>query len=140
MIRELAAKRLQLLKEAVPGISRVMVLTYLVDPIAPLQVKAMTSGLRPHRWALHCRSRIHSGDDIPAAFRGCRQGGRSGAHRNRRDHLLYLPPPEWVSSQPGTDYGNVPYLDTSPRRGRLDGLWSSSSEVQGVSPATSKGS
>jgi len=53
MIPELAAKRLQLLKEAVPGISRVMVLTYLVDPIAPLQVKAMTE---PHRWALHCRS------------------------------------------------------------------------------------
>jgi putative ABC transport system substrate-binding protein len=29
------------LKEAVPGISRVLVLSYLVDPIAPLQVKAL---------------------------------------------------------------------------------------------------
>jgi putative ABC transport system substrate-binding protein len=41
VIPELAAKRLQLLTEAVPGISRVLVLSYLVDPIAPLQVKAM---------------------------------------------------------------------------------------------------
>ncbi len=41
MTPELAAKRLQLLKDAVPGISRVLVLTYLTDPIAPLQVKAM---------------------------------------------------------------------------------------------------
>ena len=37
MTTELAAKRLQLLKDAVPGISRVLVLTYLTDPIAPLR-------------------------------------------------------------------------------------------------------
>jgi putative tryptophan/tyrosine transport system substrate-binding protein len=42
MVPEVAVKRLELLKEAVPGISRVLVLSYLVDPIAPLQVKAMT--------------------------------------------------------------------------------------------------
>jgi putative ABC transport system substrate-binding protein len=41
MTTGLAAKRLELLKEAVPGISRVLVLSYLVDPIAPLQVKAL---------------------------------------------------------------------------------------------------
>jgi putative ABC transport system substrate-binding protein len=41
MFTELAGKRLQLLKQAVPGTSRVLVLTSLVDPIAPLQVKAM---------------------------------------------------------------------------------------------------
>jgi ABC-type uncharacterized transport system substrate-binding protein len=41
MVPEVATKRLQLLKEAVPGISRVLVLSYLVDPIAPLQVKAL---------------------------------------------------------------------------------------------------
>jgi len=40
MVSEVATKRLGLLKEAVPGISRVLVLTYLDDPIAPLQVKA----------------------------------------------------------------------------------------------------
>jgi putative tryptophan/tyrosine transport system substrate-binding protein len=34
MVSELAAKRLNLLTEAVPGISRVLVLAYLDDPIA----------------------------------------------------------------------------------------------------------
>ena len=41
MTSGLAAKRLELLKEAVPAISRVLVLSYLVDPIAPLRVKAL---------------------------------------------------------------------------------------------------
>jgi putative ABC transport system substrate-binding protein len=41
MVPEVATKRLELLKEALPGISRVLVLSYLSDPIAPLQVKAM---------------------------------------------------------------------------------------------------
>jgi len=41
MVPEVAAKRLGLLKEAIPGISRVLVLAYLADPIAPLQVKAL---------------------------------------------------------------------------------------------------
>ena len=41
MVPELAVKRLELLKEAVPGISRVLVLSYLADPIAPLQVAAL---------------------------------------------------------------------------------------------------
>ena len=36
-----AAKKLSLLKEAVPGLSRVLVLSYLVDPIAPPQVKEL---------------------------------------------------------------------------------------------------
>jgi putative ABC transport system substrate-binding protein len=37
MVPEVAAKRLGLLKEAVSGISRVLVPTYLDDPIAPLR-------------------------------------------------------------------------------------------------------
>jgi putative ABC transport system substrate-binding protein len=41
MASDVAAKRLELLKEAVPGISRVLVLSYLADSIAPLQVKAL---------------------------------------------------------------------------------------------------
>ena len=46
MVSELAAKRLHLLTEAVPGISRVLVLAYLDDPIAPLQVKALKDAAR----------------------------------------------------------------------------------------------
>jgi putative ABC transport system substrate-binding protein len=38
---ELAAKRLALLKETVPAVSKVLVLTYLVDPIAVLQAEAL---------------------------------------------------------------------------------------------------
>ena len=41
MVPEMAAKRLELLRELVPGISRVLVLSFLADPIAPIQVKAM---------------------------------------------------------------------------------------------------
>ena len=41
MVPELAAKRLGLLKGAMPGLSRVLVLSYLADPIAPLQVAAL---------------------------------------------------------------------------------------------------
>src|SRR5215471_8918440 len=42
----LGAKRLELLKEAVPRLSRVLVLTYLVDPIAPPQIQALESAAR----------------------------------------------------------------------------------------------
>jgi hypothetical protein len=49
MVPELAAKRLGLLKEAVPGISRVLVLSYLADPIAPLQVTALIDAIRADR-------------------------------------------------------------------------------------------
>src|SRR4029453_16143299 len=41
MVPELAVKRPELLKELVPGISRVLVLSVLADPIAPIQVKAV---------------------------------------------------------------------------------------------------
>jgi len=67
MVPELAAKRLKLLKEAVPGISRVLVLTYLVDPIAPLQVKALNKAAPLMGVTLQIQD-IKSADDLPAAF------------------------------------------------------------------------
>jgi putative ABC transport system substrate-binding protein len=67
MAPELAAKRLQLLKEAVPGISRVLVLTYLTDPIAPLQVKAMKEAAPLLGVTLQVHD-IQTADDLPAAF------------------------------------------------------------------------
>src|SRR5208282_5318634 len=67
MVPELAAKRLELLKDAVPAISRVLVLTYLVDPIAPLQVKAMKEAAQSLGITLQIHD-IQSADDIPAAF------------------------------------------------------------------------
>ena len=67
MVPELAAKRLALLIEAVPGISRVLVLSYLADPIAPLQVKALKEAARSLGVTLQIHD-IQSGDDLPAAF------------------------------------------------------------------------
>jgi putative ABC transport system substrate-binding protein len=67
MVPEVAAKRLGLLKEAVPRISRVLVLTYLADPIAPLQVKALEEAARLLGLTLQVQD-IRTADDLPAAF------------------------------------------------------------------------
>ena len=67
MVSELAAKRLELLKEAVPGISRVLVVTYLADPIAPLQVKALKEAAPSLGITLQIQD-IRTADDLPAAF------------------------------------------------------------------------
>ncbi len=67
MTSELAAKRLELLKEAVPGISRVLVLAYLADPIAPLQVNALKEAARSLGVTLQIQD-IGAGDDLPDAF------------------------------------------------------------------------
>jgi putative tryptophan/tyrosine transport system substrate-binding protein len=74
MVPELAVKRLELLKEAVPGISRLLVLTYLVDPIAPLQVKALQAAAPLLGVTLQIQD-IKTADDLPAAFdAGIREG------------------------------------------------------------------
>ncbi len=67
MVPEVAAKRLGLLKEAVPGISRVLVLSYLDDPIAPLQVKALKDVAPLLGVTLQIHD-IRRGEDLPAAF------------------------------------------------------------------------
>ena len=67
MVSELAARRLALLKEAVPGISLVLVLAYLADPIAPLQVKALKDAARSLGVTLQIQD-IGTADDLPAAF------------------------------------------------------------------------
>jgi ABC-type uncharacterized transport system substrate-binding protein len=67
MAPDLATKRLELLKETVPTISRILVLSYLADPIAPLQVKAMQVAGRSMGVTLIVRD-IRTGDDISSAF------------------------------------------------------------------------
>jgi putative ABC transport system substrate-binding protein len=67
MASGLAAKRLALLKEAMPNISRVLVLSYLVDPIAAPQVKELQQAARSLKVTLLVQD-IRSGDDLPAAF------------------------------------------------------------------------
>jgi putative ABC transport system substrate-binding protein len=67
MVPEVAAKRLGLLKEAIPRISRVLVLTYLADPIAPLQVNALEEAARSLGMTLQVRD-IRTLNDLPGAF------------------------------------------------------------------------
>jgi putative ABC transport system substrate-binding protein len=77
MVPEAAAKRLGLLKEAVPGISRVLVLSYPDDPIASLQVKALKDAASSLGLALQIHD-IRSGDDLPAAFDAGAKEGAEG--------------------------------------------------------------
>jgi putative ABC transport system substrate-binding protein len=67
MTSGLAAKRLEVLKEAVPRISRVLVLSYLVDPIAPLQVKALKEAAPTLGVTLLIHD-IRTAEDLSSAF------------------------------------------------------------------------
>jgi putative ABC transport system substrate-binding protein len=67
MVPEIAAKRLNLLTEAVPGISRVLVLSYLDDPIAPLQVNALKETASSLGVTLQIHD-IRTGNDLATAF------------------------------------------------------------------------
>jgi putative ABC transport system substrate-binding protein len=67
MVTELAAKRLELLKQGVPSISRVLVLSYLADPIASLQVNALKEAAPSLGVMLQIQD-IRTSDDLPAAF------------------------------------------------------------------------
>jgi putative tryptophan/tyrosine transport system substrate-binding protein len=63
-----------LLKEAVPEISRVLVLAYLVDPISPLQVRALKEAAASLRVTLQVID-IKTAADLPAAFEaGIKEG------------------------------------------------------------------
>jgi len=67
MASGLAAKRLEILKAAVPKLSRVLVLSYLVDPIAAPQVRELESAARSLGVKLLVQD-VQTGDDLPAAF------------------------------------------------------------------------
>lgn len=77
MIPELAAKRLQLLKELMPGMSRALVLAVLADPIGPLQVTAMEriAGSLGVTLLVHD---IRTADDLPRAFVDAATSGAQG--------------------------------------------------------------
>ena len=72
-----AAKRLSLLKEAVPGMSRVLVLSYLVDPIAAPQVKELQSAADFLGMKLLVHE-IRNADDLAAAFDAGASEGAQG--------------------------------------------------------------
>src|SRR5262245_18295902 len=67
MVPELTVKRLALLKEAVPRISRVLVSSYLSDPIAPLQLAALDKAAPSLGVTLFVRD-LRSEADLAPAF------------------------------------------------------------------------
>jgi putative ABC transport system substrate-binding protein len=73
----LSAKRLGLLKEIVPRLSRVLVLSYPEDPIAAPQVKELESAAHSLGVKLLIRD-IQTADDLPAAFDTGARGGAKG--------------------------------------------------------------
>jgi len=74
---ELAVKQLELVRELVPGISRVLVLAYPADPISPLQVKALERSAPAMGITLQVNN-IQTAEDISAAFDlGVREGAQA---------------------------------------------------------------
>jgi putative ABC transport system substrate-binding protein len=73
MATGLAAKRLELLKEAVPKISRALVLSYRVDPIAAPQLKELSVAADTLGVKLLVRD-IQTADDITTAFYAAGEG------------------------------------------------------------------
>ncbi len=67
MFPALAVKRLELLKELVPQISRVLVLSYLSDPVAVTQVNALEGAARSLAVKLQIQE-IRTPEDLPVAF------------------------------------------------------------------------
>ena len=67
MAPALAVKRLELLRELVPQISRVLVLSHLSDPIAAPQVKALQETAQSLGITLQIRD-IRTSGDLPVAF------------------------------------------------------------------------
>ena len=78
MVPEMAVKRLELIKELVPGISKVLVLSFLTDPIASVQVKAMERVAGSLNLTLQVQD-IRTAEDIATAFEAASRGGAQGA-------------------------------------------------------------
>jgi putative tryptophan/tyrosine transport system substrate-binding protein len=118
MVPEMAVKRLELVKELVPGISRVLVLSFLADPIAPVQVKAMERAAGSLGLTLQVQD-IRTVDDLPAAFEAASRGRAEGAliteesmfivHRARVTELAaqYKLPAIYPFLLPVTDAGGL---------------------------------
>jgi ABC transporter substrate binding protein len=108
MVPEMAVKRLELVKELLPGISRVLVLSFLADPIAPVQVKAMERAAGSLGLTLQVQD-IRTVDDIPVAFEAASRGRAEGAGGGvgRWQNRLRLDPPLEFIVQPLDHIGVV---------------------------------
>ena len=78
MVPQMAVKQLEIVRELVPGIKHVSILSFLADPIAPLQIKAMQEAAQQMGLTLHVQD-IKTPEDIPIAFAAARNQGAQGA-------------------------------------------------------------
>src|SRR3954453_8304014 len=67
MVPQTAVKRLEILRDVVPGIKHVLTLFFLADPIAPLQIEALQETAQKLQIELHVHD-IKIPEDIPAAL------------------------------------------------------------------------
>src|SRR4051812_33034223 len=72
MVPEMAVKRLELIKELLPAATRMLVLSFLADPSAPIQVKAMERAAGSLGVTLQIQN-IRTADDLPIAFEAARR-------------------------------------------------------------------
>jgi putative ABC transport system substrate-binding protein len=77
MASGLSSKRLQLLKEAVPGLSRAALLSLLTDPNTALQVQEIEQAAGSMGLRLQNRG-IRTADDLQAAFGAVAKDGAQG--------------------------------------------------------------
>jgi putative ABC transport system substrate-binding protein len=73
----LITKRLELLKEAVPGLTRVVVLTNLADPVATSQLQELEAAARTIGVQLLIRD-VRTPEDLPTAFATAATEGAEG--------------------------------------------------------------
>lgn len=78
MVPQMAVKRLEILRELVPGIKHVLILSFLADPIAPLQVQAMQEAAQQMSLTLHVHD-IREPEDLAGAFDSAITEGVEGA-------------------------------------------------------------
>jgi len=78
MVPQTAVKRLEILRGLIPAIKRVLIVSFLADPIAPLQVQAMQEAARQMSLTLDVHD-IKTPEDITTAFRSATTEGIEGA-------------------------------------------------------------
>ena len=96
-----------------PGISRVHVLTYLTDPIAPLQVNAMQEASRSPGVTLQVHD-IQTVNDLPAAFEAAVGEGAEALIVTAEIYSVFTAS-ERVSRSPAPIAGDVRRCDWSVR-------------------------
>jgi putative ABC transport system substrate-binding protein len=141
----LSAKRLELLKEVMPRITRVVVLANLADPVATPQVQELEPAAQSLGVQLLLRD-IRTPEDLPAAFRTAATEGAEGLITttaailtNSRARIVDLAArhrwPAVYTTKLFVDAGGLMSYGISPFRGYLDAPKFVDKILKGAKPA-----